>query len=185
MTKLMKRLLVKYLCGITLLAPTLAQAIIIESQLSDLGANRFELHYSLTNDELASGIEGFTIYFDIAIFSNLEITSSVVGWDEIVFQPDPFLPDDGLYDALATGAGIALGETLGGFAVAFDLLPGAQLAAQVFDIYDPFDFNILSSGTISQLVPSLPPNQNVSAPNIGLLISFGVLVLCVRRQHEQ
>jgi len=185
MTKLMKTLLVKYLFGTTLLAPTLAQAIIIESQLSDLGANRFELNYSLTNDDLASGIEGFTIYFDLAIFSNLQITSSVLGWDEIVFQPDPFIPDDGIYDALATGAGIALGETLGGFAVAFDLLPGVQLATQFFDIYDPFDFDILSSGTTSQLVPSLPPNQRVSAPNIGLLISFAVLVLCVRRQHAQ
>ena len=156
-----------------LLGSVAAQAVIIEYTTSNLGGNRYEYTYNVINDDLAAGIEEFTIFFALGDYENLAIGSTPAGWDPIVLQPDPFLPDDGLYDALALGAPIGLGESLGGFSVSFDWLGAGDPGAQPFEVVD-FFFNVLASGdTVAAAVPE--------PPLVGLL-ALGVCAICLRKR---
>jgi hypothetical protein len=89
------------------------------------------------------------------LYENLAPTSTPAGWDPVTIDPDPSLPDDGMYDALALVSGVAPNDTLSGFSVQFDFLRPGTPGSQLFDIVDPNTFSILESGMTSP-VP-LPP----------------------------
>ena len=75
--------------------------------------------WTVINNSLAV-VEEFSIFFDFMVFSTLSNPKAPMGWDPLVLPPDPLLPEDGLFDALADpGPGIAQGQSLGGFSVDF------------------------------------------------------------------
>ena len=129
-----------------------ARATTVFYEASNISGNTWEYSYTVNNDMLTVDIEEFTIFFDVGLYENLVATSTPVDWDPLVIQPDPFIPDDGFYDALALAAGISPGNSLGGFGVQFDYLGAGTPGVQGFDIVDPFTFDVLDSG-FTQVVP--------------------------------
>jgi hypothetical protein len=101
------------------------------------------------NISLAESIEEFTIWFDYGKYDNLAIETldpPASNWDEIVWQPEPFLGDDGGYDALATGLNIGVGESVKGFAVSFDWSGTGAPGSQYYEIINPENFSTIESG---------------------------------------
>ena len=132
-----------------------ARAATIDTTLLDLGGSVWEATFSITND-LAVDINQFTVYFDVASYRSLGLGPTPTDWDAIVLQPDPLLPDDGIYDALALTAGLAPGTSLGGFTVQFLFLGAGAPGPLQFDIVDPDTFDVLASGASVPTVVPLP-----------------------------
>jgi len=149
-----------------------AIANIITYTVDNIGGNTWQYNYTVTN-ELAFDIEEFTVYFDLGLYENLAVTGSAVDWDPLVIQPDPLLPDDGFFDALALVAGIAPGDSLGGFSVSFDFLGVGTPGDQFFDIVDPFTFDSLASG-ITELRDA---DVSVPEPTSTSLIALGLFLI--------
>ena len=140
-----KVLFLTIMIGILVATVSGVYATTIMYDLSNLGADRWEYTYSVTNNSMSSSIEEFTIYFDLGLYENLAVGSTPTEWDAIVIQPDPAL-GDGFYDALALVTGIAPGATVSGFSVSFDWLVAGIPGSQLFEVVDPITFDILDSG---------------------------------------
>lgn len=148
----------------------------------DLGAGRWQYVYDVKNicllvNSQPAAIKEFTIWFDYSLYRNLTITtpSPLAGlWDEIVWQPEPLLCDDGAYDALvkSPNPGISAGQTVRGFSVAFDWLgtgvPGKQYYEIVLPETSPLE--VIDSG------------WTVPDPATALLLAIGGLLL--RREKQ-
>jgi len=159
---------------------SVAQATIISYSSTNISGNTWENTYSVSNDTLASDIEEFSIYFDLGLYDSLSLVTAPADWDPIVFDPDPLLPDDGLYDVLALVSGIASGDMLSGFSIQFDFLGAGAPGAQFFEVLDPFTFAVLDSGYTQLVVASVPE------PGILLLMSVGLIGLIgARKGHRK
>jgi hypothetical protein len=159
-----------------------ANAVIIESELTNLGGSSYQYEFNVINDNLATGIEEFSIYFDYTQYENLSVVASPADWDSIVIQPSLSLPDDGFFDSLFLSAPLALGASLDGFSVAFDWLgsvAGPAAYGNEFDIFD-FNFNIVASGATTAPVVN-PPNP-VSEPSLLSLMGLVLLFVGVRKR---
>ncbi|MBS0659523.1 MAG: VCBS repeat-containing protein [Verrucomicrobia bacterium] len=109
--------------------------------------------------------EGFSIAFSPIQFSQLQSSPPPVpGWDLLVLQPDPALPADGLYDALALVNAASVAQP---FTVSFLWLGGAGTTpgSQPFSI-NRFD----ASGTLLQ---QLQTGSTVVIPEPGALALLG------------
>lgn len=148
----------------------------ISFEVTDLGSGRWEYTYDVINkyESLIEEIEEFTIWFGIGSYDNLAIETldpPASNWDEIVWDPEPFLGDDGGYDALAENLNIGVGENVYGFSVSFDWLPEAgEPGSQYYEIIDPIDFHTIESG------------YTVPEPTTILLFGLGGVVLLGRRR---
>lgn len=116
----------------------------ISYQLTDLGSGRWQYIYEVSNFGMPDPIEEVTIYFDHTSCRNLaiETLSPLSGLlDELVFQPDLVINDDGAYDALFLTTGVPQGQKVSGFAVSFDWLGQSLPGAQFYEIMklDPFE----------------------------------------------
>lgn len=125
---------------------TFAISIVYEAtDLSDItpGEDLWQYTYWLSDYTFNTGY-GFTIYFDYQLYSNLEDPPPAVNsdWDLIVWQPDPFLPDDGAYDAMALVNNASLADP---FTVRFVWLGSGTPGDQYFEVYD-LSFNTVASG---------------------------------------
>jgi hypothetical protein len=119
----------------------------ISYSVNSLGDNHWQYNYTVSNVSLPQPIKEFTINFDPQLCTNLTITTPPPGgWNAIVWQPEPFLGDGGAYDALNSGAGIAIGEVVAGFSVRFDWLGTGSPAAQWYEVVDTVTFATLDSG---------------------------------------
>lgn len=150
-----------------------AVSAVLLYDVADLGSDRFEYTYELTNDSLPTAIEEFTIWFDFDLYENLAVTTPAPpagDWDEIVVQPEPILSDDGYYDALTLNSGIGVGETLGGFSVSFDWLGVDTPGWQYYEIIDPDTFEMIEDG------------YTVPEPATLILLGTGMLALRIRRR---
>jgi hypothetical protein len=116
--------------------------------VENLGGNTWEYAYTIENDTLGFNIEEFTIYFEHGLYDNLLVTTPMADWDELAVNPDVILgsPEDGFFDALALGSGIAPGQTLSGFSVSFDWLGAGSPGTQTFEVVDPDTFVSVDSG---------------------------------------
>lgn len=130
--------------------------------------------------------QGFSVFFDVGLFEALDaepVTNA--GWDVLTFEPDPLLPSDGLYDALALTAGPSLTNA---FVVNFLWLgavgsaPGAQ----------PFMVNQWASDGVTWLASlqdgmTTPLAQPVPVPEPStlLLMSSAVAGLALRRRRRR
>ncbi len=175
----MNHFLTRSLFSIAIFLSTTASATVISFDATNIAGNTWEYSYTVENDSLAVDIEEFTIFFDLGIYENLVIGTAPAGWDPLAIQPDPLLPDDGFYDALALGVGIASGASLGGFTVQFDFLGAGAPGSQFFNILDPFTFDLLDSG---ETVPA--PGVGVPAPGALLLLAIGLLGLSRKRRIQ-
>jgi len=99
--------------------------------------------------------------------SYLKALCLTVGPADQLVQPEPLLLFDGYYDALTLGSGIPVGQSVGGFSVAFDWLGVGTPGPQPFDIVDPYTFETLHAGT--------------TTPEPGTLALLALLLLPRRR----
>jgi hypothetical protein len=157
--------------AIVLLLASSAEGAVITYQLTPLAGNSWVYDYTLTNDSLGAPLQEFTVFFDRSLYRDLAVGGSPDGWDSLVVQPDPLLPDDGFLDALALNEGLAVGGTQGGFAVQFTWLGSGTPGSQPFAIINPVTFATLEAGTTSP----------VPAPGAGWLLATAVGGLAWRR----
>ncbi len=176
---------VLFMSGLLALVVTSAQANPIYYEVENLAGSRWEYSYTVDN-QTASPIEQFTIYFDPALYINLDVTGfSALNWDGFASAPGDNLPDDDFVDWCATGpdcfediAGIDVGQMLSGFSVEFDWLGAGDPGRQFFEIVNPEPFDITSSG-LTRLLDGNPPTVPEPAPTV--LLGIGLLAL-LRRQ---
>lgn len=163
------------------LGPTAANATTVTFDLDFLGGNSYRYTYEVLNDTLSESIDEFSIYFELGLYENLAIDGTPDGWDPLVFQPDPLLPDDGLYDAFALSAlGIAPGEALGGFSVIFDWLGSDAPGSQIFEIIDSETFLAIDEGT-TILRDEGGPGVPVPEPASSGLLMLGLMSIALSR----
>jgi hypothetical protein len=100
-------------------------ATIIDYTLDNLGGSSYQYNYTFKNNTLDFDVDQFSIYYDLDLYENLAVTGQPADWIADYYQPDPFLPDDGFFDAYTFLSPIAEGESLGGFSVIFNWTGGA------------------------------------------------------------
>jgi hypothetical protein len=117
-------------------------------------------------DFIFSANVGFSIEFDLALYSDLEDPPGTpnADWDVIVLQPDPGLPDDGIFDALALTEGASLADP---FTISFVWLgasgnsPGPQpFSINEFDSEGRFISTLMTGDTV--LIPEPSTAQLVA-----------------------
>ena len=112
--------------------------------------NQWVYNYAVSNLELTEGIEQFTIWFDYSKYESLQIASDTVldaAWDQLVWQPNGTLLNNGGFDALALIAPIVLGESVSGFSVSFMWSGDSSPGSQYYEIVNPDNpSEILDSG---------------------------------------
>lgn len=160
-----------FVAAALLLLSGIANAVVIEYTADRIAADTWEYRYTVRNDGApAISIDQFSIFFALGVYADLAVSGSPGGWDSLVLQPDPGLPDDGLFDSLALISGLASGTSASGFAVQFHYLAPGTPGAQPFDIVDPSTFDTLFSGTT--IAATL-----VAAPSTPLLLTLGLAVI--------
>lgn len=151
-----------------------SNATLIDYTVNDLGGNSFEFVYTVVNDTLQIPIEQFTIWFDEALYDNLQITTQsplADAWDEIILGSPGFGIPIG-YDALTLNTGIAAGDSTAGFTVTATWLGQGQPENQSFEIIDPDTSQTIDSG------------QTIPEPVTMLLLTCGLIGLRVRNKKN-
>lgn len=166
---------------IVLLFPISSYAITIDYQLQNIGGNRYQYVYTVTNDgSLGAGVsvQLFDVLFDTALYNEntLSITTPAPlsnDWDELILLPVP--GDPTAYDAFSATVGIPVGQNATGFTVQFDWLGAGTPSTQPFEIYDPVTFALLEAGTTRLL--AVPNGNNNGAANIPTLSEWVMIFL--------
>lgn len=166
----MRRIVIlEVLLGFLIVSPCFAEPLTeIRYVANDLGLNRWEYIYTVENIGLTEGIDEFTVWFGIGLYDNLAIETldpPAGNWDEIVWQPDPFLGDDGGYDAFAKNLNIGLVQSITGFAVSFDWSGTGTPGSQYYEIINPYTFETIDSG------------WTVPEPGTIILLGYGVILM--------
>src|SRR5262245_16793248 len=165
------------------LTSTAAHATIINYETTNLGGATWRYDYTVTNDSLSSGISELTIFFALGSYSSLSVAASPADWDSLVAQPAPLIPDDGFFDSLSLGGPLALGSSVGGFAVEFEWLGAGTPGAQSFAIVDPDTFASLETGFTS--LRRTEPPTSVPEPTSLWLLGAGVATLLSSRRRAR
>jgi len=160
-----------------------AHATLITHEFTNLGGNTWQAEYVVSNDTLAVAIEDVTIWYDLGVYENIVAVAAPPGWDPLAVQPDPLLPDDGFYDALALAAPLSPGASLGGFVVQFDLVGATAPDSQFYEVFWNGFFDSDSGFT----VPAQTTPGPVAMPEPGSLwlAALGTLGLARRRLARQ
>jgi PEP-CTERM motif-containing protein len=182
MTHTLSRLLVA-VGFLVFISPAVARGATISFEATDLedlsaGEDLWAYRYSLSGSPLQAD-EGFTVYFDRALYSALTATSTPSGWDLLLLQPDDLIPSDGMYDALNEG-----GTSSSLFEVSFVWKgEGTQPGIQPYDVY-VFGENGLTTTDSGITVSSQAPPSQAPEPSSLLLLSGGLVgVLAARRRR--
>lgn len=135
---------------------TIAHAISVQYRLISFGANQYQYIYTITNDgSLGNGkaVKLFEIIFDSANYreSTLKIVTPAPlnsNWNEVNLSS--VLGEPRAYNSLSSTTGIAVGQTVSGFAIEFVWNGGTEKPKeQRFRVYDPNTFQLLEEGTTS------------------------------------
>jgi hypothetical protein len=103
-----------------------AQGAVIGYEAIDLtdllpGEDLWQYRYFVDEATFAAN-QGFSVYFDVGLYSSLQSALVSPDWDVLTVQPDSALPDGGLYDALALVPDASIADP---FVVSFVWLGGA------------------------------------------------------------
>lgn len=140
----------RLLFGLLLLSTQFAQAIPIDYELVDLGNNRYQYNYTI-NNETTLGLDGFSIFFDPALYTNLLIENASANWDTLIYEPDSSFGLEGALESIAIGTPLAPGDNLPGFSVSFDWLGGNVFGGQNFEFFDSVTFDSVLIGSTAIL----------------------------------
>ncbi len=89
-------------------ATTIAQTVVDLPDAQGPGGDLWEISFAVSGFSFAAN-EGFSVGFDPAEYSFLLAPGAPsADWDVLLLQPDPLLPDFGVYDALALVPGASL-----------------------------------------------------------------------------
>ena len=112
--------------------------------------NQWLCNYTVSNVGLTEGIEEFTIWFDHDNYSSIQKASDAAldtSWDQIVWQPNASLMNNGGFDALALTDPINIGESVSGYAVSFQWHGEGEPGRQFYEIVNPDNQDeVLDSG---------------------------------------
>ncbi len=149
-----------------------SHATTVRYDLNLVSGNTWQYDFSVANDSLATPIGEFTIYFDRALFSNLQLVSAPADWDPLAIPPDPGLPQDGYFDWLALSAGIDPGQSLGSFRVLVDFAGNSTPGGSLFEVIDPETFATLDRGFTTPVVAAVPEPSTIALLTSGLLFAM-------------
>ena len=155
---------------LALLMPASVQAAVITFTSTALGGNLWRNDYIVQTGPQDPPVDEFTIYFSNDLYANLVLDQSVPGWDILVVQPDSVLTSDGFVDLLALNAPLAANDLLSGLSIRFNYLGSGTPPSQAFEIVDPLDFSVISSGMAQPSTISTP----VPAPDTLALVLIGL-----------
>lgn len=142
----------------------------VSYDVTQVNANRWEYQYQVFNDT-TQPLSEFSIFFDRTLFGNLAVEASSADWGSIILQPDNSLPSDGLFDALALGPALGMGEGIGGFRVSFDFLGQGAPGSQHYSFLDA-EFNEISTGaTIASGAQTVPEPSSLLLAISGLALA--------------
>lgn len=142
----------RWLLVMALAGASATQATTIVYSVNALGADMWRYTYTLDNTAGAVAFDEFTVYFDLPNVSALVGFTSPAGWDSLIVQPDPNLPDAGFFDALHLAGPVAPGSTVAGFSVDFSYASGQTPGAQRFELVTSATSQTVFSG-ITSAVP--------------------------------
>lgn len=142
----------RWLLVMALAGASATQATTIVYSVNALGADMWRYTYTLDNTAGAVAFDEFTVYFDLPNVSALVGFTSPAGWDSLIVQPDPNLPDAGFFDALHLAGPVAPGSTVAGFSVDFSYASGQTPGAQRFELVSSASSQTVFSG-ITSVVP--------------------------------
>ncbi|MEM7468642.1 MAG: PEP-CTERM sorting domain-containing protein [Pseudomonadota bacterium] len=155
-------------------------ATMISHAFTNVAGNTWQAEYEVNNNSLPDAIYEFTIWYEFNIYENISVVATPADWDPLVVQPDPGLPDDGFFDALALGAVLTPGASLGGFIVQFDLIVGQMPSSHFYEAYWDTFSNPDTGFTVAAVTP--PPNPTgIPEPSSSLLFMLGCLGLATRK----
>lgn len=139
---------------------------------TDGGGGQWTVSYQVINDT-GVNIDGFTLYFDPTLYSNLADPAGPVDWDLIVSQPDVGNSADGIFDALSLGGPLAPGASFGAFTLNFLYLGPGSPGAQPFEFYVLEPFSVVVDGLTSR-----DPGPNpVPEPGTAMLLFAGLAMI--------
>jgi hypothetical protein len=161
--------------------PSAARATTIRYQATDLtdvvaGEDRWKYRYQVSDFAYPAGY-GFDIFFrkvDGFRFGDLENPPPAPNgdWDVITIQPDPLLPDDGRYDAVALVDNPSLADF---FTVQFVWRGAGKPGSQKFEVFDG-GFAVLQTGQTIPLDQTVPEPGTLGLAAVGaggLLTGWG------------
>lgn len=149
----------------------------ITYEVANLGGTSWRYDYQLANDSLSLPVDEFALYFDVSLYRDLRDAAGPAGWDLLVAQPDPALPDDGFLDALALLQPLAPGATLGVFSITFDFLGAGAPGAQSFQFLDSSTFQLLDAGVTQLRTPATVPEPSSLVLLLVALVAMGASAL--------
>jgi hypothetical protein len=139
--------------------------------------NQWTYNYTVSNLALDEGISEVTIWFELGKYSALQIVSDPLldpDWNQIVWQPNHILNNNGGFDALTILQPILPNSNVKGFAVSFNWLGTGDPGRQYYEIINPNTYEVVSNG-YTILVP-----EPCSIALMG--IGSAWLIRCQKRQ---
>jgi hypothetical protein len=152
-----------------------AKAIIIDYDLTNLGRNNYQYDYTVTNDGSLGEdvvIDWFAILFDPDFYEESSLTivtpdPPASDWDGTILGSGLLVP--AAYDVLALTSGIAVGESVPGFAVQFNWLGIGKPGTQVFEVYDS-DGDVIRTG-MTRSVTTVPEPSTLALLFLGAVVA--------------
>ena len=153
-------------------------AAVVEHELENKGNNLYTAKFSLRNDG-SENIEAFTLYFENDLHNDISILFSPPSWDAFAVDPDIIFgtPEPGFADFYTSSNPLPPGSTLENIQLSFLWIGNDELSnfAPYFEIYDPNNFTVISSGTSSL------QSVTVAAPPTLAMLLASVVFLLIRR----
>lgn len=128
-------------------------------------------------DDPVPNLFGYTLYFDSALFADLQTLSFDTDRFFTETQPVPEFSLDGLIDMLAL-ADLPAGA---GFSVQFTWLGSGATGAQAYSMYDE-SFNVIGNGQTRLATPTPEP---VPEPASAALLVAGLAAMARQRHRRQ